>query len=78
LGAPRIDGGLLKLVFEVALSTVAKFIRQTPWASKPGLADISRNHAPQIAAMDLFVVPTIGFDLLYAFVVARLDRRAPF
>src|ERR1035437_6344058 len=25
--------------------------------------------------MDLFVVPTIGFDLLYAFVVIRLDRR---
>ena len=33
------------------------------------------NHAPDIAAMDLFVVPTIGFDLLYAFVVVRLDRR---
>jgi hypothetical protein len=26
-----------------------------------------RNHAPDIAAIDLFVVPTIGFDLLYAF-----------
>ena len=25
--------------------------------------------------MDLFVVPTIGFKLLYAFVVLRLDRR---
>ena len=35
-----------------------------------------RNHAPDIAAMDLFVVPTIGFDLLYAFVIVRLDRRA--
>src|SRR5260221_7466861 len=34
-----------------------------------------RNHAPDIAAMDLFVVPTIGFDLLYAFVIIRLDRR---
>src|ERR1700680_1579726 len=33
-----------------------------------------RNHAPDIAAMDLFVVPTIGFDLLYAFVIVRLDR----
>ncbi len=31
--------------------------------------------APDIAAMDLFVVPTIGFDLLYAFVIVRLDRR---
>jgi hypothetical protein len=34
-----------------------------------------RNHAPDIAAMDLFVVPTIGFDLLYAFVIVRIDRR---
>src|SRR4051812_3783112 len=34
-----------------------------------------RNHAPDIAAMDLFVVPTIGFDLLHAFVIVRLGRR---
>jgi hypothetical protein len=34
-----------------------------------------RNHAPDIAAMDLFVVPTLGIDLLYAFVIIRLDRR---
>ena len=27
------------------------------------------------AAMDLFVVPTIGFGLLYGFVIIRLDRR---
>jgi hypothetical protein len=32
------------------------------------------NHAPDIAAMHLFVVPTISFDLLYAFVIVRLDR----
>ena len=25
--------------------------------------------------MDLFVVPTIGFDLFYAFIIIRLDRR---
>jgi hypothetical protein len=34
-----------------------------------------RNHAPDIPAMDLFVVPTIGFGLLYAFVIVRFDRR---
>ena len=33
------------------------------------------NHAPDIAAMDLFVVPTIGFDLLYAPQRPRLDQR---
>ena len=35
-----------------------------------------RNHAPDIAAMDLFVVPTISFRMLYGFVIVRLDRRA--
>jgi transposase InsO family protein len=34
-----------------------------------------RNHAPDIAAIDLFVVPTIGFDLLYVLVIVRLARR---
>jgi transposase InsO family protein len=34
-----------------------------------------RNHAPDIAAMDLFVVPSIGFRLLYGFVIVRLHRR---
>jgi len=30
---------------------------------------------PDIAAMDLFVAPTIGFDLLYILVIVRLERR---
>jgi transposase InsO family protein len=34
-----------------------------------------RNHAPDIAAIDLFVVPTIGLKLLYGIVIMRLDRR---
>jgi transposase InsO family protein len=34
-----------------------------------------RNHLPHIAAMDLFVVPTIGFKLLYVLVIVRLARR---
>src|ERR1700746_2829455 len=34
-----------------------------------------RNHAPHIAAMDLFVVPTITFVQLYVLVIVRLARR---
>jgi transposase InsO family protein len=41
----------------------------------PGLVHLLRNHAPNIAAMDLFVVPTIGFDPLYVLVIVRLVRR---
>jgi transposase InsO family protein len=74
-GAPRIHGELLKLGFEVAQSSVAKYMvkRRTP--PSQGWRTFLRNHAPDIAAMDLFVVPTIGFDLLYAFVIIRLARR---
>jgi hypothetical protein len=72
-GAPRIHGELVKLGFEIAQSSVAKYmVNGGSCPTKDG--GPSRNHAPEIAAMVLFVVPTIGFDLLYAFVVVRLDR----
>src|SRR5262245_12970966 len=34
-----------------------------------------RNHVPHIGAIDLFVVPTVGFKLLYGPVIIRLQRR---
>jgi hypothetical protein len=74
-GAPRIHGELLKLGFEVAQSSVAKYMVKRRGPPGRGWLTFLRNHAPDIAAMDLFVVPTIGFDLLYAFVVVQLDRR---
>ena len=74
-GAPRIHGELLKLGFDVAQSTVAKYMVKHWGPPIQGWRTFLRNHAPDIAAMDLFVVPTIGFDLLYAFVIVRLDRR---
>ena len=74
-GAPRIHGELLKLGFEVAQSTVAKYMVKRCGPPSQGWRTFLRNHAPDIAAMDLFIVPTIGFDLLYAFVIVRLDRR---
>jgi transposase InsO family protein len=74
-GAPRIHGELLKLGFEIAQSSVAKYMVKRQRPPSQGWRTFLRNHAPDIAAMDLFVVPTIGFDLLYAFVIVRLDRR---
>ena len=64
-GAPRIHGKLLKLGFEIAQSSVAKYIVKRRGPPSQGWRTFLRNHAPDIAAMDLFVVPTIGFDLLY-------------
>jgi len=64
-----------KLGFEVAQSSVAKYMIKRRGPPSQGWRTFLRNHAPDIAAMDLFVVPTIGFNLLYAFVIIRLDRR---
>src|SRR5260221_14288601 len=75
-GAPRIHGELLKLGFEIAQSSVAKYMVKRSWPPSQGWCTFLRNHAPDIAAMDRFVVPSIGFDLLYALVIVRLGRRA--
>ena len=74
-GAPHIHGELLKLGFEVAQSTVAKYMLKRGGPPDQRWFTFLRNHAPNIAAMDLFVVPTIGFDLLYVLVIVRLARR---
>ena len=74
-GAPRIHGELLKLGFEVAQASVAKYMVKRRGSPSQGWRTFLRNHAPDIAAMDLFVVPTIGFDLPYAFVIVQLNRR---
>jgi transposase InsO family protein len=75
-GAPPIHGELLKLGFDVAQSSVvAKYMIERRVPPGQGWRTFLRNHVPDVAAMDLFVVPTIGFKLLYAFVIVRLSRR---
>ena len=74
-GAPRIHGELLKLGFAVAQSTVAKYMARKGDPFGQTWGTFLRNHAPRIAAMDLFVVPIIGFNLLYVLVIVRLARR---
>src|SRR6478736_5718283 len=61
----------------VAQSTVARYMARSDGAGPSGQrwGTFVRNHMPQIAAMDLFVVPTLGFNLLYVLVIVRLARR---
>jgi transposase InsO family protein len=59
----------------VAQSTVAKYMAGKDDPSGQSWGTFLHNHAPHIAAMDLFVVPTIGFNLLYVLVIVRLARR---
>jgi transposase InsO family protein len=74
-GAPHIHGELLKLGFAVAQSTVAKYMAKKGDPSGQSWGTFLHNHAPHIVAMDLFVVPTIGFISLYVLVIVRLARR---
>ena len=46
--------------------------RRTP---SPGWKTFLRNHADGVASMDLFVVPTISFRLLYGFLILHHGRR---
>src|SRR5258708_23086605 len=59
-GAPRIHGELLKLGFEIAQSSVAKYMVKRRGPPSQEWRTFLRNHAPDIAAIDLFVVPTIS------------------
>jgi transposase InsO family protein len=74
-GAPRIYSELLKLGLEVAQSTVARYMVKRHGPPSQTWRTFLRNHAPDIAAIDLFVVPTISFALLYGVVVIRIARR---
>jgi len=61
-GSPRIHGEPLKLGFDLAQSTVAKYMVRRRGPPSQGWKTFLRNHAPDIGAIDLFVVPTMGFN----------------
>src|SRR3984893_17924430 len=74
-GAPRIHGELLKLGFEIAESTVSKYMIRRQGPPSQTWRTFVRNHAEAIAAIDLFVVPTLTFECLFAFLVLGHGRR---
>ena len=74
-GAPRIHGELLKLGFDVAQSTVARYMCRRWRPPSQGWRTFLSNHADGIAAVDLFVLPTIAFQILYCLVIVRHGRR---
>src|ERR1700694_5720618 len=74
-GASRIHGELLMLGFEVAQSTISKYMaRPSKLPSQPWKTFL-RNHAEAIADIDMCVVPPLTFDLLFAFLVLGHGRR---
>ncbi len=74
-GAPRIHGELVKLGIEIGQTSVAKYMARRRGPPSQGWKTFLRNHADGIAAMDLFVVPTVTFRLLYGLLIMDHGRR---
>jgi hypothetical protein len=70
-GAPRIHGELLKLGIDIGQTSVAKYMARRRRPPSQGWRTFLLNHADGIASIDLFVVPTISFRLLYGLLVLR-------
>ena len=63
------------LGFEVAQSTVSKYIIRGRNPPSQSWKTFLRNHREAIAAIDICVVPTVTFELLFAFLVVEHGRR---
>jgi len=74
-GAPRIHGELLKLGINIGQTSVAKYMAPRRRPPSQGWKTFLLNHADGIASIDLFVVPTISFRLLYGLLVLGHARR---
>jgi hypothetical protein len=74
-GAPRIHGELLKLGIEVSQATVAKYMVRRRGTPSQNWRSFLRNHVEGIAAIDMFVVVSASFRLLYVMIILAHDRR---
>ena len=76
-GAPRIHGELLKLGFELAESTVARYMVRPRRPPSQTWRTFLANHAKTLVSCDFLVVPTVFFRVLFVFVILSHDRRRP-
>jgi hypothetical protein len=74
-GAPRIHGELLKLGIEISQATVAKYMLRRRGTPSPTWRSFLSNQAQGIAAIDMFVVASVSFRLLYVMIILGHDRR---
>ncbi len=74
-GAPRINGELLKLGIEVSQAAVGRYLPWRPQFPSPSWRSVLHNQRTGITAIDMFVVATATFPLLYALIVLGHDRR---
>jgi len=75
-GAPRIHGELLKLGIEISQATVAKYMVRRQGTPSQSWLTFLHNHIEGIAAIDMFVVASASFRLLYVMIILAHDRRS--
>lgn len=75
-GVPRIKSELALLGYDVAESTVARYIVRHPKPPSQTWRTFLKNHAADIVACDFFTAYTVTFRIYYVFVMLRhSDRR---
>src|SRR3990172_13121452 len=74
-GAPRIHSELLKLGIKVSQATVGRYMPWRPKVPSPTWRNFLQNHMSTTVAVDMFVVATTTFRLLYTVLVLGHDRR---
>jgi transposase InsO family protein len=74
-GAPRIHGEMLKLGIEVSQATVGRYLPWRPKVPSPTWRSFLHIHMRDTAAVDMFVVVTAKFRILYAMLVLGHERR---
>jgi hypothetical protein len=74
-GAPGIHGELLKLGIQISQATVAKYMVRQAKPPSQSWRTFLENHVKHLVATDFLVVPTVGFPVLYVFIVLGHDRR---
>jgi putative transposase len=74
-GAPRVHGELLKLGIDIGETSVSKYMVRCHQRPSQTWSTFLENHLQQLVPIDFFTVPTIGFKVLYVFLVLAHDRR---
>src|SRR5258708_16502436 len=74
-GAPRIHGELVKLGICIGQTAGANDMIRRLSPLSPNWRTFLRNHMDGIAAVDMFVIATVAFRILYVMVVLGHDRR---
>ena len=75
MGSPADSWRIAQARQDIGQTSVAKYMARRRRPPSQGWKTFLRNHADGIASMDLFVVPTISFRLLYGFLILRHGRR---